>query len=266
MRGIFITHSYYFCLLLKKISLNTSIFFNTFFHNAKFNGILIMNKDGVIVDVNKAFNLRFGYSAKDLVDKNFSVLFTEKDQADKKPEKELRQTITEGSSNDENYLVNKEGNKVWVTGESVLIEHDTNTYLVKVVHNIHAQKQLERFLLQSHEFIDTVFDSIEESALLMLDTRLRILKANKTFVEMFELNGPVEKGSRISELENAFWQKPEVKQEAINFLVMHNVSETKIFEMETKTGEIKKISFQGKLVEGVPGIERKLLVMIKFLP
>ena len=70
--------------------------------------------------------------------------------------------------------MHKDGNKVWVTGESVLIEKtdDNTTYIVKVVHNIHAQKQLERFLLQSHEFIDTVFDSIDESALLMLDSRL----------------------------------------------------------------------------------------------
>jgi PAS domain-containing protein len=78
------------------------------------------------------------------------------------------------------------------TGESVYIENTKEeAFVVKIVHNIHAQKQLERFLLESHEFIDTVFDSVDESALLMLDSRLRVIKANKAFVEMFELDKPV---------------------------------------------------------------------------
>ena len=223
-----------------------------------------MEKNGIILNINEAFNLRFGYSAEDLKEKNFSILFTEEDKAINKPERELQTVITNGSANDENYLVHKDGNKVWVTGESVLIENKENEiYIVKVVHNIHAQKQLERFLLQSHEFVDTVFDSIDESALLLLDSRLRIVKVNKTFVEMFELKQPVSEGSRLSDLDNAFWQRPEVKQEAVNYLVMH-VSETKIFDLETKSGQTKKISFQAKLIEGIPGAERKLLIMIKY--
>lgn len=222
-----------------------------------------MNKEGSIVNVNKAFNLRFGYSPDDLVGKNFSMLFTEKDKATNKPEREIRQAITEGSSNDENYLVNKDGKSVWVMGESVLIENDAETYIVKVVHNIHAQKQLERFLLQSHEFIDTVFDSIDESALLILDSRLRIIKANHVFVEMFELKQPIEKGSRLTELDNPFWQKTGVKQQMVSFLTRNDSGEQRFFEFETKSGKTKKINLQAKLVEGVGDAERKLLIMIK---
>ena len=201
-----------------------------------------------------------------MVGKNFAVLFTEKDREILKPEIELRNAITEGSANDENYLMHKDGNKVWVTGESVLIENKNNeAYIVKVVHNIHAQKQLERFLLESHEFIETVFDSIEESALLLLDSRLRVVKVNKAFIELFELKNSPEKGGRMSEIQNPFWQRPDVKQETINFLTLHNVSEAKIFEQETKSGHVRKLNFQAKLIESVPGIERKLLVMIKII-
>ena len=74
--------------------------------------------------------------------------------------------------------------KLWVAGESVLIEDNEKTYIVKVIHNIHAQKQLERFLLQSHEFIDTIFDSIKESALLILDSSIRIIKVNQCFYKI----------------------------------------------------------------------------------
>jgi PAS domain S-box-containing protein len=246
--------------------LNTAGFFETFFNNARYNGIIIMDTSGIIISINEAFHLRFGYEIKDLAGKNFSILFTEQDKETKKPERELQNVLTEGSGNDENYLIHKDGSKVWVTGESVYIENTKEeAYVVKIVHNIHAQKQLERFLLESHEFIDTVFDSVDDSALLMLDSRLRVIKTNKAFVEMFELDKPVAQGNRLSELDNPFWQRPDVKQETVNFLTMHNVSEKKIFSIETKQGKTKQISFQAKLVEGIPGVERKLLIMLKFI-
>ena len=81
---------------------------------------------------------------------------------------------------------------------------------------------------------------------------------------MFELKKPITQGSRLSELDNPFWQRADIKQEAVNFLTMHNISEKKIFDMDTTSGKRRKISFQAKLVEGVPGAERKLLVMLRF--
>lgn len=245
--------------------MNTSGFFETFFSNARYNGIIIMDTKGIIININEAFHLRFGYLVEDLAGKHLSVLFTEKDREIKKPETELQIVLAEGSANDENYLVNKQGNKVWVTGESVYIENKNDeAYIIKVVHNIHAQKQLERFLLQSHEFIDTVFDSIDESALLILDGRLRVIKANKAFHKMFELEKPVTEGSRLTEINNDFWQKPDVKQEAISYITMNNKGGEKVFELKTKSGDVRKVVFHAKLVEGVADTERKLLIMIKF--
>ncbi|MFT4154952.1 PAS domain-containing protein [Parafilimonas sp.] len=244
--------------------MDTSGFFETFFNNAKYNGIIIMDKQGIIHNINEAFHARFGYARADLAGKNFEVLFTEKDREILKPETELKTVLAQGSANDENYLVHKDGNKVWVTGESVYIENkDGYAFVVKVVHNIHAQKQLERFLIESHEFIDSVFDSIYESALIILDSRLRVVKANRAFLNLFELKEAPDKGSRLSEINNPFWQRADVKQETVNFLTLHNVSEAKIFELQTRSGITKEISFLAKLVEGVPGIDRKLLIMIK---
>ncbi|HVX25392.1 MAG TPA: PAS domain S-box protein [Parafilimonas sp.] len=244
--------------------MDTSGFFETFFNNAKYNGIFIMNTDGNIISINEAFHLRFGYSHDELVGKNFSVLFTEKDRSIKRPERELQNVLAEGSANDENYLLHRDGNKLWVTGESVLIKNDDDsTYIVKVVHNIHAQKQLERFLLQSHEFIDSIFDSITESALLMLDSSLKVLKANHAFIEMFNLKHPPVEGSRLSDIDNEFWQRADVKQEIVNFITSGDNNKGKIFKIEEQNGEIRTIRLHGKVLEGTKTIEKKLLIMIK---
>jgi len=244
--------------------MDTSGFFETFFNNAKYNGILIMDTEGNILNINEAFHLRFGYQEQDLTGKNFSVLFTEHDRKIKKPENELQNVLAEGSANDENYLLHKDGNKLWVTGESVLIKNDDNrTYIVKVVHNIHAQKQLERFLLQSHEFIDSVFDSITDSALLMLDSSLKVLKANHAFIKMFNLKGPPQEGSRLPEIDNDFWKRPDIRQEIVNFLTTNNNGKGKIFKIEESSGDVRTITLHGKVLEGTQNIDRKLLIMIK---
>lgn len=223
-----------------------------------------MHTDGTIIGSNEAFHMRFGYALGELNGQNFSVLFTEKDQEIRKPQRELQNVLTEGSGNDENYLIHKDGNKLWVTGESVLIKNDKGeTYIVKVVHNIHAQKQLERFLLQSHEFIDSIFDSITESALLMLDSRLKVLKVNYAFIDMFDLKKSPVEGCRLSDIENDFWQRADVKHEIVNFMVTGGGNNEKIFKMEEEDGNTRLISLSGKLLEGNDTIERKLLVMIK---
>ena len=248
----------------KKLALNTTGFFETFFNNARYNGILLMKCDGEILDVNEAFHLRFGYLPQDLVGKNFSILFTEKDRQINKPERELQNVNTQGSASDENYIVHKDGSKLWVTGESVLIENkNRETCVVKVIHNIHAQKQLERFLLQSHEFIESIFDSITESALLLLDSRIRIIKVNRAFIQLFDLLKEPEQNSRLSDIDNPLWSRPDVKQEVVNLLVTQNAGISTTFDMKTKSGKNVKLNFQGKVIEGVPGNERKLLVMIK---
>lgn len=224
-----------------------------------------MDEEGTILKINKAFTKHFGYDPDDLTGKNFSILFTEKDKEIKKPEREIQEVITQGASNDENYLVHKDGNKIWVSGESVLAEHDGKTYLLKIVHNIHAQKQLERFLLQSHEFIETVFESVKESALIILDSHLRVVKVNTAFKDLFQLEKPPAEGCRLTEIDHPFWQRSDVKQETISFLVAYNTTTDKIFEMETRTNELKRLNFQAKLVEGTAESERKLLVMIKVI-
>jgi len=224
-----------------------------------------MDEHGNILQINHAFNIRFGYTNEDLSGKNFSILFTEQDNAREKPKMELQRAISEGSANDENYLVHKDGSKLWVTGESILIDDNKEIKIIKVVHNIHAQKQLERFLLQSHEFLDTVFDSVTESALLILDSLIRVVKVNRAFLELFELKQPPAEGCRLADLDHPFWKRADVKQEAINCLVVQNTRQEKIFSLETKTGVTKEISLRAKVMEGVADAERKLLIMIKII-
>jgi PAS domain S-box-containing protein len=130
----------------------SSLFFSMMFENAEFTAILVMDPGGIILDANYGFKRCFGYSKESLVGRNFSVLFIEEDIEKHLPEKELKEVMTTGSSNDENYLRQADGSSTWVHGESIYAK-DTNGYefIVKVIQDINEEKILEQELKKINE-------------------------------------------------------------------------------------------------------------------
>jgi PAS domain S-box-containing protein len=142
-----------------KLSLYTSLFFKIMFNNAMATSILILNTDGIIIDFNEAFSKTFGYSKEDLIDKNYSILFIEKDINDAVPEIELSRTIRTGSSLDNNYIVHKNGSQLWVHGESIYTKDDKNRgFLIKLIQDITEQKILEHELKQRNSDLKKIIN------------------------------------------------------------------------------------------------------------
>ena len=83
-------------------------YFESLFHNTVQNTVLLIDKEGIIMDVNQAFTNSFGYKPKDIIGKNVALLFTEEDQKKGLPEKELNAVLSKGQGADNNYLVSKD--------------------------------------------------------------------------------------------------------------------------------------------------------------
>lgn len=241
--------------------INTEGFFQDIFKNARENSVLILDHKGVILHVNKSFISAFGYKQADVTGKHFRKLFTSKDRKLKRPESEVKNAIKEGSMSDNNYLVQKDGTPVWVMGETVAV---SNTYgekfLVKIIHNIHAQKQLERFLLQSHEFIDIIFDSIKDTGLIILDSSLRVVKINQAFKRIFSLKKFPSPGDKLSDIDNPFWKDKTLKSELLSTLVNRKLLKSAPFTVRSGKKE-DRISITSKLMEGGESDKQMLLVI-----
>jgi PAS domain S-box-containing protein len=241
----------------------TSEVFDQLFVNTKQTAMLIMDGQGIVQQVNEAFTTAYGYTTEDIAEKHFRMLYLEKDQVTQRPEIELNVTHREGSSTDENYLVHKDSTPIWVTGESVLIKTKESPFIIKIIHNIHAQKQLERYLLASHELLDSLFDSVQQSGLLLLDTQLRTLKANSAFAKLFNLNVEIVEGSRVQEIPHAFWQGEEIKTDLRNALVNNAaIKKTYITEAD-EVEEFERLTIISKLIHNEETTERQLLLVIK---
>jgi PAS domain S-box-containing protein len=239
----------------------TNAFFDFIFNNSRQNGMFIMSEEGIIQQVNEAFTTAYGYTTDDLQSQHFRILFIEKDQATRKPEIELSTTIREGAGIDENYLVHKDGTPIWVSGESIHIKSDENTCIVKIIHNIHAQKQLERYLLDSSKLLESLFDSIQQAGLLLLNSQMKIIKTNKAFIKIFNLNTVPTEGSKLNQVEHVFWTGEEIKNDIRNAIV-NNTAINKEFTMDDGK-KACRLHIASKLIVSEESMEKKLLLIIK---
>ena len=165
-------------------------YFEALFNNTKENNVLLMDAAGVIITVNSAFTESFGYEEKDIIGKNLAVLFTEEDQKNGKPENEIRTVLRQGQCSDNNYLVQKDKDIIWVSGESVLVKNkEGGVSILKVIQDIQTQKVSEHALERSTHFNESILKAIEE-AVIVLDDKLQIIQSNKAFDTMFRNNIP----------------------------------------------------------------------------
>jgi PAS domain S-box-containing protein len=236
--------------------------FNDIFINARVNAIVIMDDQGIIDRVNPAFTAAYGYTTDDLKAKHFRVFFTEKDQLTRRPEVELNLVHREGSSADENYLVHKDGTPIWVTGESVLVKTGSGTAIVKIIHNIHAQKQLERYLLGTSELLDSLFESVQQSGLLILDPTLKVVKMNGHFKKLFHVTEPITEGAKLQMIPHSFWSSEEIRNDLRNALVT-NTALKKDYVIDSGSHQFHRLHITSKTVVGEDGSDKRLLLVIK---
>lgn len=165
-------------------------FLDSLFNNANQNCIMIMDTDGVVLSLNKAFTSCFGYKEGDLVGKSATILYTEEDQKKCKLQNELKEVQITGQSNDNNYLVKSDSVPTWVSGESVLVRNrQGETVVFKVIQNIHLQKTTEISLRELNTFNENILESISDGVI-VLNKQMEVVKSNNAFLSAFNFQKP----------------------------------------------------------------------------
>ena len=243
--------------------MDSTKFFHAYFTHAEVNSILIMNTSGIIMDLNPAFTMNYGYTMQDLLGQNFSVLFTEQDRADNKPQLELQNVCLNGQSNDDNYVVSKGGLWSWSVGESVLISSaEPEKFIIKNIVNLQSRKYLKLLLMTSEELLGRAFEDTHNIPMIVLDGTMKIVKVNQSFLGLFEMMNPPAEGSSLSSLEHPFWKSQEVKEEVRSVIVTHLPLKNKEFVLEMKAGEKKLVRLNSRIVDRGSGLGRKIYIMV----
>ena len=244
--------------------MNTDQFFEFYFNNAQVNSILIMDCEGTIMQTNQAFTNNFGYSDQEIIGKNFSVLFNETDRLNIKPQKELVAVSMHGQAHDENYIIDKNGQPILCTGESIMVSNiKGEKFIVKDIVNLQSKKQLQLFLKDTEEILETIFHSSSDIPMMILDGGLKIQKVNKGFLDLFQLAESPKPGSRLTDVPHPFWKGTDIKSEVSKIIINHEPIREKRFSITTRSGEHKRIQMDSKVIEKHNGSGRKIFIIVE---
>lgn len=119
--------------------------------------VFMMDANGLITTWNKGAELQFGYTEKEVLGKNFSLIFTEEDKRLGLPKKELAKAKSVGRAEDERQHVGKNGKPFWCSGVVVKFEDDNGKFvgLSKMVRDISERKKNED-IIQHQAMHDTL--------------------------------------------------------------------------------------------------------------
>jgi PAS domain S-box-containing protein len=244
--------------------MDTSRFFDSYFNNAEMNSMLVMECDGTVITINKSFTKNFGYTTSEIAGRNYSILFTDEDKENGKPEQELKIAMERGQAPEEKYVIKKDGTPVRVVGETMLVDGDSGKqYMVKDVVNLQSKKNLQLFLTETEELLERIFDSSTDMSMMILDGGMKIINVNKAFVNLFKLGEQPLVGSRLAELQHPFWNQTELKKDIIDMLVNYAPIKDKRYTLEQSDSEPLTIRLDSKFIDRQSGIGRKIFILLE---
>ncbi|CAN5600883.1 hypothetical protein BH10BAC2_BH10BAC2_32550 [soil metagenome] len=235
--------------------------FESLFHEAKKNSVLLLDDEGVIMEVNTAFLASFGYNPEDVIGKNFSLLFTEEDLKKDLPSKEIARTLKEGQAYDNNYILLKDHTKTWVSGESILIQNDKGAVcILKIIQNINEQKLSEFSISRLNDFNESILRSIED-VVIVIDNTMQVVKANNAFYSLFGGSPAENVPKNFAALIAAFDTHKNLQKNIENLLqTKESFSNTEI-EIKTDPGEEIFFEVSGSALQNTSEQISVLLVM-----
>jgi PAS domain S-box-containing protein len=113
--------------------------------NAADYAIYMLDPSGLVTSWNLGAQRMKGYTADEIIGKNFSIFFPEEDVESGKPERELARALAEGRFEDEGFRVRKDGSRFWANAilTPVRDAHGKLIGLVKITRDLTALRDAQ---------------------------------------------------------------------------------------------------------------------------
>ncbi|WP_447962899.1 response regulator [Nitrospira sp. Ecomares 2.1] len=148
---------------------------------------VMLDLHGNITHWNSGAERLFGYPEDAALHKHFSMLFTDEDQRNGRPENELRRAEAVEKGDDDNWLVRADGSRFWASGAVTAIRDSTDHLIgfAKVVRDKSAQKDARDKLAELNRTLEErVIQRTQE--LTRNQERLRAMASDLTVTEQRE--------------------------------------------------------------------------------
>lgn len=157
--------------------------------------VFMMDNNGNILTWNDGAQRIKGYTAPEIIGKNFSVFYIDEDKKAQKPEKELEISKGNGKYEEEGWRVRKDGSLFWANVVITPIYKDELIGFAKITRDLTKRKELER-LTQANLILEASNKELERFASIAshdLKEPLRKISMYSDFVMSDEKNPLSEK-------------------------------------------------------------------------
>src|SRR5918911_1357227 len=89
--------------------------------------IILLDPTGHVATWDEGAQRLLGYAAEEILGQHVSVFFTREQVAQGQPDGEIERARTTGQCEDENWLVRRDGSRLWATGSTTALWSDTGT-------------------------------------------------------------------------------------------------------------------------------------------
>ena len=142
--------------------------------------IYMLDPEGNVATWNPGAQRIKGYSASEIVGRNFSSFFTPEDVAAGLPARALAEATREGRFEAEGWRVRKDGTRFWANAILDPIRSDSGGLIgfVKITRDITERREHERRLYESEQRFRMLVEGVRDYAIYMLDPTGRITNWN----------------------------------------------------------------------------------------
>lgn len=143
--------------------------------------ILMLDPDGRIVSWNSGAERLQGYAASEVLGRHFSLLYPPEAEAQKIPQQELEQALTQGRVEQEAWQHHKDGTLFWANLVTTALQDENRQPrgFSRVTRDISERRQAEQALQESYNLLQTVIEGTAD-AIFLKDREGRYQLANTT--------------------------------------------------------------------------------------
>ncbi len=188
--------------------------------------VFTTDTDGTISSWNSGAQRLLGYTEPDIIGKPFALIFTPEDIENHAPQGEFAQALQTGRGEDERYHVKKDGTLFWASGLLFpLFDSEKNLRgFTKIVRDLTEQKRAQQLIAEARAYAESIVETIREP-LLVLDTDLRVVLANRAFYTTFHTTPQETEQQVVYTLGKGQWNIP-----ALRHLLEAILSSATVFE------------------------------------
>jgi PAS domain S-box-containing protein len=147
--------------------------------------IILLDPMGHVATWDEGAQRLLGYTADEILGQHVSVFFTPEDVAQGRPDGEIETAGTLGQAENENWLVRRDGSRLWVTGSSTALWGDNGTLrgFAKIVRDISERKHWDDAVARSERRFRALIEQSAD-AIVLNDARGTITEASPALTRL----------------------------------------------------------------------------------